>query len=655
MNRLKDSPSPYLRQHAHNPVDWYPWGEEAFQKAKEDDKLLIISIGYSACHWCHVMERECFEDLQVARLMNQHYISIKVDREEHTDVDQIYMDALQLMTGRGGWPLNIIALPDGRPVWGVTYLPKKSWISALTQISEIKQKEPAQLLEYADKLSQSIKVLHATPLVKGFEKPSADILNTAAQNLLKNRDFQTGGPDRAPKFMMPSQLLSMLKIAVFTGQDQLSRYVHTTLQNISRRGIFDHTAGVFYRYSTDDQWKIPHFEKMLYDNALLIETYAEAYKHSRSENYIHTIQKTLHWLHAEMANPEGGFYAALDADAEGEEGKTYTFTPAEIHTMLQGLHQDFLRDLYSLHPGEQWEGLYVLHQSQPLEHYLQKHHLTLSQAADQIEQFLTRARQIRSAKPRPGVDDKVIAAWNALLTSALVTAYEATGHPSWLQQAKDLFRTIYQIITHGAHYQKKSAFHARCLLDDLATAIRAAIRLFSTTGDPSYLQTALAFTERAYLYHNTPEQILFTNTPQHDTLLIHKSVDTEDNVIPSSNALMAENLLLLGHITGHHEYTERSQAMLNAMRDRIIDHPEAYYHWWYVHLLHAAPLKLYVITGPRAHQKALPYRSTFYPDSLVLSTDQLVETDIFLHRFHPHKDQLFLCIGESCRPPEELH
>ncbi|MFN3952034.1 MAG: thioredoxin domain-containing protein [Thermaurantimonas sp.] len=654
MNRLKDAASPYLQQHAHNPVDWYRWQEEAFIKARNENKLLIISIGYSACHWCHVMERECFEDHQVAQLMNAHYVSIKVDREEHTDVDQIYMDALQLMTGRGGWPLNIVALPDGRPVWGATYLPKKSWMSALEQIAGMYRENPAQLYEYADNLSRGVSLLHSTPEIRTFRRPDGAEVNKAAEKFLKNRDFQLGGPSRAPKFMMPVQLLDMLRCAVFTQNQPLSDYVHTTLRQMARSGIFDQTAGGFYRYSTDMEWKIPHFEKMLYDNAQLLELYAEAFKHTPEETYLTVIRRITDWLDSEMKCPEGGYYSALDADAEGEEGKTYTYTPDEILQMLIGLHEPFLRDVYALHPGEQWEGRYVLHQREPLDTYTARYGLDPQNACNMMDTFLHRANAVRQSKPRPCTDDKVIAAWNLMLVSALVSVFEATGQREWLSRAMELADCCQQILDHRAHYFKDGLYYSRSLLDDLAQAIRASIRLFCATGEALYLDRALNSLHQALDRHETDDQILFTNTPADDQLLFHKAVETEDNVIPSSNALMAENLFLTGHLTGLWELTERSLAMLNALLPRAEEYPEAYYHWWLVYQMHASNWKMYVITGPLAHSKALEYRKKFLCDGTVISSDRPSEADIFKNRFSPDTDYLYLCEGESCRAPEVL-
>ncbi|MFN4300285.1 MAG: thioredoxin domain-containing protein [Thermaurantimonas sp.] len=651
MNRLKNAASPYLLQHAHNPVDWYPWGEEAFHTARNQNKLLVISIGYSACHWCHVMERECFEDREVARLMNKHYISIKVDREEHPDVDQIYMDALQLMTGRGGWPLNIVALPDGRPVWGVTYLPKKSWMSALEQIAELQKNNPNQLLEYADKLSQGISILHSTPDFKGFHKPERSEIEKALEKYLQHRDFDTGGSTRAPKFMMPMQLLDVLRLGVWAENKKAIDFVHLTLQQMARRGIFDQTAGGFYRYSTDAEWKIPHFEKMLYDNALLMELYAEAFKQSSNPMYLEVLQKTFNWLENEMSKKEGGYYAALDADTDGEEGKTYTFTPKEIEKILEGLPADFLRDVYALYPSEQWEGHYVLHQREPLESYAEKHQFSLNEAKFYRDEFIKRANTTRAKKPRPGVDDKVIASWNLMVVCALVSTYEATSEGRWLEKAIDLADFVQKIIDRHAHYYKNGQYLSRCLLDDLAQNIRASLRLFAATGDERYLERAEKCLKQVFEAHETRDRILFSNTPAHDSLLFQRAVETEDNVIPSSNAIMAENLMLMGHFLGKPEYTERSMAMINALQQRAAEHPEAYYHWWYVYLMHASEWKMYVITGPSAHIKAMEYRKKFLSDGIVISSQRPSEVDVLKNRFSSEVDRLFLCEGESCRPP----
>ncbi len=358
-NDLIQETSPYLLQHAHNPVDWKPWNEQTLAQAKKENKLLLISIGYSSCHWCHVMEHESFENTEVAQLMNAHFINIKVDREERPDVDNVYMNAVQLMTGRGGWPLNAIALPDGRPVWGGTYFPKEEWTSALEQIAKLYQTAPEKLIEYAEKLEQGMQEMDA--IIPNDSSPDfkLETLQNAISQWSRQWDTRQGGLNRAPKFMMPNNYLFLLRYAHQNQDQEILEYVNTTLEQIAFGGVNDHVGGGFARYSVDTKWHVPHFEKMLYDNAQLVSLYALAYTKTKNPLYKQTVYQTLTFIAREMTTEDGAFYSAIDADsltADGilEEGAYYVWTKNELQTLI-GDDFDLFKEYYNINSYGKWE------------------------------------------------------------------------------------------------------------------------------------------------------------------------------------------------------------------------------------------------------------------------------------------------------------
>jgi uncharacterized protein YyaL (SSP411 family) len=426
-NELINETSPYLLQHAHNPVNWYPWGKKAQSKARAENKLIIISIGYSACHWCHVMEHESFEDTTVAQIMNKFYVSIKVDREERPDVDQVYMDAAYVLTGKGGWPLNVIALPDGRPVYAGTYFPKEDWLKVLNYFSDLFVKQPELFEQEADKLlialrQQRIPGLNDVDTVFSQE----DIIN-AFGKAVSRIDFTNGGTKGAPKFPLPNIYEFLLAYYYHSNEPKAMEAVISLLDNMAGAGIYDQLGGGFARYSTDDIWKVPHFEKMLYDNGQLVSLYSDAYKITRDENYKQIVYQTLDFIMRDMKDESGGFYSAYDADSEGEEGKYYIWSKDEILNLLSEDGQLFC-DYYTITDDGNWEkGKNILFKTDNVDDLLEEYKIdkkTLEKKISLAKEILFKEREKRV---KPGLDDKILTSWNALMLKGLVDAYNTFG------------------------------------------------------------------------------------------------------------------------------------------------------------------------------------------------------------------------------------
>ncbi len=435
-NELIHETSPYLLQHAHNPVNWMPWGKAALNKAKKEEKLLLISIGYAACHWCHVMEHESFEDLEVAKVMNDYFVCIKVDREERPDIDQIYMSAVQLMTQQGGWPLNVVALPDGRPFWGGTYFQKEVWINTLLQIQGYHQQNPEKTTEYAQRLSEGIQENNLIPIAKESQPLKLDQLLQAVSKWKANFDQQEGGRRGAPKFMMPNNLQFLLRWSHQQEDEETLKFVETTLDKMAMGGIYDQVGGGFARYSTDSHWKVPHFEKMLYDNGQLLSVYAQAYQKLKKPLYKEVVEQTVSFMKRELLAPEQGFYSSLDADSEGEEGKFYVWTKEELQEIL-GTDFKLFADYYQVNATGHWEGEnYILLRKQNDEDFAKGHHLSIAELKEKVTNWQDTLLKVRENRIRPGLDDKILTSWNALAISGLVDSYQAFDNKEYLELAE---------------------------------------------------------------------------------------------------------------------------------------------------------------------------------------------------------------------------
>ncbi|MCB0616745.1 MAG: thioredoxin domain-containing protein, partial [Phaeodactylibacter sp.] len=559
-NALVNESSPYLLQHAHNPVNWNPWGPAALEQAKKEDKLLIISIGYAACHWCHVMEEESFEDTTIARIMNEHFVAIKVDREERPDVDDVYMTACQMASeGSCGWPLNAFALPDGRPVWAGTYFPKGKWKNILEYFTQLYQEDRQKLEDYAGRLTEGIQLSGRPRPVTEEALFSEEVLAGVVEAFLSSIDFKKGGRQGAPKFPAPNNYEFLLQHHHLTGNVRALEAVTVTLDNIASGGIYDHLGGGFARYSTDAEWKAPHFEKMLYDNAQLVSLYSKAYLVTQKERYREVALETLKFVERELTSPEGGFYSSLDADSEGEEGKFYTWQKTEIDSILADERQSAVFcDYYQVKKGGNWEKTNILYPGNDTDKILTEYNLK----PDELQQLLSQARQklfeARSQRIRPRLDDKILTSWNALMLQGYLDAYRAFAEPAFLDRAlksgQFLLDKVLREDNRLDRNYKDGQSSINGFLDDYAFTIQTFISLYENTFDEQWLQRAESLAQYALTHFLDEESGLFFYTSNLDPPLIARKMETEDNVIPASNSAMARALHRLGTLLYNKDY-----------------------------------------------------------------------------------------------------
>lgn len=590
MNELKSTLSPYLLQHASNPVHWKNWSNDIFKQAKKENKLLLISIGYSTCHWCHVMERECFEDIEVADLMNKHFISVKIDREEHPDIDAVYMKALQLMTQQGGWPLNIVALPDGRPIWGATYVNKSQWIHTLTQLHLLHKDEPHKMYEYAEKLHEGLKII-STPIQSNPNNTTFSI-EKSLDNWKKNLDFEWGGTNFAPKFMMPSQLNFLQSFAQLYNNNSLLQYIDTTLTRMAWGGIFDTIGGGFSRYSVDHYWHIPHFEKMLYDNALLLKTYSDAYKRTQNTLYLSVIEKTFNCIIRDFKSKNGGYFCAWDADSKNqlqqiEEGAFYTWSFEELKQIL---NVDFplFQSIFNINETGYWEEVnkYVLFQTKPLESIANEQHISVTSVLEKKIQFEKKLFEHREKRTKPSIDDKILTSWNALLLYSFVEIASIIGKQKiepYIHELSDFIEKKLCDENQRLAHTFKNQSYIDGIFEDYAFCIYAYLKMYEYSSDKKYLSQAKQWTDLCLDIYFDLETGFFKSNESNKTHLIEQ-YDIEDNVIPSTNAIMCQNLFRLYHFTYNQQYLNIAQNMKNKVLNNN-NYFSSYSQWLSNHLL----------------------------------------------------------------------
>lgn len=640
-NALINESSPYLLQHAHNPVNWFAWNERTLQKAEQEQKLIIVSIGYSACHWCHVMEHESFENEEVAAIMNTHYISIKVDREERPDIDQIYMDAVQLTTGRGGWPLNAICLPDGRPVYAGTYFPKQNWIQVLNYFVHEFKNNTAKMYEQAESLTHHISMIENFQHSNEFNFSAKDN-DKAATTLLNDQDAEFGGRQGAPKFPMPVNYLFLLQHYFFSQDEKTLKAITTTLDKMLLGGIYDQIGGGFARYSVDAYWEIPHFEKMLYDNAQLVSLYAQAYQLTEDESYKRIVHETLAFVKTELTGKEGNFFSALDADSDGEEGKYYVWQYDELSKIL----------------GKDFDNFKKVFQVTEKGNFEEKNHLQrlLKQITNKQQEasWKTVLLNERNKRTKPGLDDKTLTAWNALMLKGYSDAYLAIGEKYYLDAAimNGEFIATKQLSTKGFLHRnyKNGKSTIQGFLDDYAFTIEAFTSLYEITFSEKWL--ALAMQLCTYCIENffDAQKQIFYYTDKTGEKLIARKTETSDNVIPSSNSVMAKNLFKLGLLTENEGYLNTAKQMAWNMKTSILNHTSFYANWAILLRWITDEPFIVAISGKDAVNIRLQFGQHFLPNCFFAGGNtQLVPS--LKEKQSQHETLIFVCRNKSCGLP----
>lgn len=656
-NHLISSTSPYLLQHAYNPVNWYPWGEEALNKAKEEDKPIILSIGYSSCHWCHVMERESFENDSIAKIMNDLFISIKVDREERPDVDQIYMDAVQAMGQNGGWPLNVFLTPDQKPFYGGTYFPPNGWAKLLGNISEAFKEKRTEINQSADQLANA---LSTSELIKyelketesAFEQ---EALDTMFSKLTVRFDREKGGMNKAPKFPMPSNWLFLLRYHQLTAEPDALKQLELTLDEIANGGIYDQAGGGFARYSVDAEWLVPHFEKMLYDNGQLLSLYSEAYKVTGKELYKQVVFQTVDWLAREMTNSEGGFYAALDADSDGEEGKFYVWTDEEITDLIE-YDAELMKAYYNTSPDGNWEhGKNILHKRLPDEEFAKTHNLSIERLRKIVEKTNQTLLKERENRVRPGLDDKALAGWNGLMLKGLVDAYEAFGEKKFLDMAITNAKFIEsKMIKDGKLFRsfKEGVTKLDGYLEDYAFVIDGLMALYQVTYDEKWLSMAKDLTDYTLEHFYDDDEKMFFYTDNNSERLIARKKEVFDNVIPASNSQMAINLHFMGVTYDNAEYKEKSRTMIRKMADVLKDEPGYLSNWGILYGYLSKPTAEISIVGPKAESLRDELMKTYHPNKVVMGTTTSSDLPLMKAKSMLRGETtIYVCYDKTCRLP----
>jgi len=657
-NKLSQEKSLYLKQHASNPVHWLPWGEEALSSAQKLDKLIVISVGYSSCHWCHVMEEESFEKQDVADVMNQKFINIKVDREERPDIDEIYMKALVLMTGSGGWPMNIIALPDGTPIWGGTYVPKTQWVQVLNQVEEFYRTRRSDILEYAKNVKEGVqKEALVTPTVDK-EIYSNKLQNELAENAYKFTDKINGGFGNSQKFPLPSMLNFFLRFSTENDNIEMKKFVKKTLFKIAQGGINDRVEGGFHRYTVDNMWHIPHFEKMLYDNAQLLSVFSKAYKVFKEPRFKEELYNVYNFLDLKMSSPNNLIYSSISADTNyedgsKEEGDFYVWNKNELKQVLK---QDYkwVSDYYSINDKGYWEKEnYVFIQTISDKEFASNINLDLNQFKEKLKLVNNKLYNFREKRVKPITDTKIVFSWNALTIRGMADSFKATGDKIFLEKALSIEKALSEKMTSNNiifHSNSSKKLDQVLFFEDYSYYIDALIGLYEVTFNEKWLIKANDFTQfsnetflesNGYFKFSTTKETLYTNT----------LINLEDGVTPSANSVMNFNLFRLGHYLGNKQYNQHSKTMINNISGKIKERVTDHLFWLW--LSHNYSNKFYelAINGENAKQKAEELMLKYLPNTLTAASNKSSELYLLKDRYFEEETYIYVCVDNTCKFP----
>ena len=669
-NRLISESSPYLLQHAHNPVDWHPWSDEALQKASSEDKPILVSIGYAACHWCHVMERESFEDVTTAALMNKYFVCIKIDREERPDLDHFFMDALQATSGNGGWPLNMFLTSKARPFYGGTYFPPRqvhnrlSWMEVLEKVQDAYVNRREEIEQQASHLIQHLQ--SANPMTKYpinehlLEIKSSYLEEQASKivdQLMAMADHTEGGFGRAPKFPQTFSIQYLLRYHHYYDNQLALDQAMLSLKKMIRGGIYDQVGGGFCRYSTDAEWLAPHFEKMTYDNALLLGVISEAFQISSDEEFKIVAVETINFMKREMLSSEGGFYSALDADSEGVEGKFYTWTKKEFEAVL-GEASNKLADFFDVTEHGNWEHVNILRVMESLADWGVRHGMTTTEAMAFVAKAKEALLEARSKRIRPSTDDKLLLGWNALFNTALSRCSVVFNEPDWLSLAERNMEFLIAAFhdnqtNHWMHTHKHGVSKHAAFLDDLAFLIQALIHLYEPTGNLAYLERAKEIMEYVITFYSDEEGVFFYFTPAFQQDILVRKKEIYDGAIPSSNGTMAWNLLRLGILFDFDHWKERSKRMLDSVEAAAIKYPSSFGVWSNLFLEFTQGTYEIVILGKDFKSATRSLLRRYLPNKVLMAADKSSEQYPLLSGKLPVSNEMryFACIGQTCKHP----
>ncbi len=652
-NDLIHETSPYLLQHAHNPVDWQPWGEKAFAQAKKENKLVIISIGYAACHWCHVMEHESFEDTTVAKLMNDNFVCIKVDREERPDVDQIYMKACQMITGSGGWPLNSLALPDGKPFFAGTYFPKDDWVKMLNYFVDFKKNKPEKLVEQAEAVTEAIRKNQVIAPAKSSPSTFAQ-LDARFDDWQKDIDFKKGGNRGAPKFPMPNNWEYLIQYSNISKNQKALDAVNSTLNNLADGGIYDQIGGGFSRYSTDSGWRVPHFEKMTYDNAQLVSLFSHAFHKTKNPKYETVVRETLDFVSREMTSPEGAFYSSLDADSDGEEGKFYVWTFDEINSVL-GNDALLFNDYYNVSKSGNWEkkkNILLIDESDSA--FAKAHKISASELQTTINRDKKLLLAARSKRIRPRLDDKILTSWNALMAKGYINAYLALGDEEFLQKAIKNANFIHDKMMADDELLRnykdgKANIHG--LLDDYAFTISMYTDLYQATFDEKWILRAKELVDYTIAHFEDKNTGMFFYTNDQYSNLIARQFEIDDNVIPSSNSEMARNLYTLGLYYDNADYDKKAKQMLANVQKNLEKNTRFFSNWAILELDILSPPYEIAIVGKDAQKLRAEFEKNYLPNAIFLGGKDEGTLPLLEGKLSAGETTIYVCRDKVCKLP----